>query len=378
MFGFDEIGKFVEVDTEKLDLLDELRPSGFSNIKKDQHVLNERMLACMDICDKYEACMDVQPSKACPKCGRRFFEDENFCPDCLVTLKAISDKVDIKTLKTTQNLTFNGKNDYSDILNQECVRKIIDFNFNIDDFNEVLFSIKSQAFKNLDKLIKDNSITLDDLNILDKVLLFTKSFVSVEYKSSGETLGYFELNKIHIDDRQRNSLQITTLIHELTHFLIKEIFVGIICKILDCSKNNHIESVVTYILNYSILNELIDEYAAHSVEGRFTVFGYQDYSSFIALQGDLDKEHVDVAKTIGNTFSIHIKDLLESFIDWDMRDEIKTEFLAETIEQPNYKQLTFENCNKLSDEGFIKAIWLILADIENADENKIKALEEEF
>ena len=70
--------------------------------------------------------------------------------------------------------------------------------------------------------------------------------------------------------------------------------------------------------------------------------------------------------------------MLEGFLDSDARREIKTQFLKDTIEQPNYEQLSHENCNKLSDEGFIKAIWLILSEIENADEDKIRDIEMEF
>ena len=168
-------------------------------------------------------------------------------------------------------------------------------------------------------------------------------------------------------------------IYELSHFLIKEILTRTVCEILDCTKNRHVESVVTYILTYSVFNNLIDEYAAHSVEGRFTIFGYQDYSSFIALQSDLDPEHIDIAKTIGNTFSIYIKDMLEGFIDWDLREEIKDQFLADTIEKPNYAQLGFESCNRLNDEGFMKAIWLILSEgFQNADAEVIESYEQQF
>ncbi|MBQ6512545.1 zinc ribbon domain-containing protein [Methanobrevibacter sp.] len=379
MYSIDEIGKFKESDTEKLALIEGLLDERVNHSRI--HELHSPVLKKIEFAEKLESlttCDMAVSSKFCPKCGRSFDEDENFCPDCLVTLKRVSDKPDIKSLDASPDLTFPGKNDYANILNPECFRQIEEFDFSMDDFKSVLFSIKSQAFKNMDGLIKDNSIDLEDLEILDRVMLFAKSFVRVEYKSYGQTLGYFELNKIFIDDRQRDSLQITTLIHELTHFLIKEILVGVICKILDCSKNRHIESVVTYILNYSQVNGLIDEYAAHSVEGRFTVFGYQDYSSFLALQKDMDAEHVDIAKTIGNTFSIYIKDMLEGFLDSDARHEIKTQFLKDTIEQPNYEQLRHENCNKLSDEGFIKAIWLILSEIENADANKIRDIEMEF
>ena len=253
------------------------------------------------------------------------------------------------------------------------------FDFTIDDFKDVLHSIRAQAFANLDGLIRDNGLDLDEMDVLDKIILFAKSFVNVEYKSYGEELGYFEFDKIYVDDRQRTSLQITTFIHELAHFLIKEILTRTVCEILDCTKNRHVESVVTYILTYSVFNNLIDEYAAHSVEGRFTIFGYQDYSSFIALQSDLDEEHIDMAKTIGNTLSIYIKDMLEGFIDWDLREEIKDQFLADTIEKPNYAQLSFESCSRLNDEGLMKAIWLILSEgFRNADAEVIESYEQQF
>ena len=80
-----------------------------------------------------------------------------------------------------------------------------------------------------------------------------------------------------------------------------------------------------------------------------------------------------------NTFSIYIKDMLEGFIDWDMREEIKDQFLADTIEKPNYAQLSFESCSRLNDEGFMKAIWLILSEgFSNADAEVIANYEEQF
>lgn len=323
--------------------------------------------------------MDIQPLKYCPKCGERFSYDENFCPDCLVTLKRVTDNIDIKSIEFDPNLEYVREKSLDNILSEDNFELVNRFEFTMDDFNNVTHSIKAQAFKNLDYLIKDNAIDLDELDVLDKVILFAKSFVHVEYKSYGGQLGYFEFDRIYVDDRQRNSLQITTLIHELTHFLFNEILTRILCEILDCTKNKHVESVITYILSNSVFNNLIDEYAAHSVEGRFTIFGYQDYSSFLALQDDLDASQIEIAKVIGNTFSIYIKDLLEGFLDWDLRNEIKDQFLEDTIERPNYSQLQYESCNKLTDEGFLKAIWLILTDgFQNADEEVINSYMKEF
>ena len=396
MSKINQLKGYVEVDEEKLEMLEDIMPRLQLRLSKPifEKFESPEMNIELEVCDDYDSLdndfedldyapisekCEIPPEKYCPKCGLKFSEGENFCPDCLVTLKGISDTVDIKSIQIDPNLEYVRKNDSRDILNDANIELINDFDFTIDDFKGILHSIKAQAFGNLDCMIRDNGLDLDELDILDKVMLFAKSFVNVGYKSYGEQLGYFEFDRIYVDDRQRKSLQITTLIHELTHFLMKEILTRCICEILDCTKNRHVESVATYILTYSVFNSLIDEYAAHSVEGRFTIFGYQDYSSFIALQRDLDREHTDIAKTIGNTFSIYIKDLMEGFLDWDLREDIKEQFISDTIERPNYDQLKFESSSRLSDEGFMKAIRLILSEgFQEADEEVIASYEKQF
>ncbi|MDO5859889.1 hypothetical protein [Methanobrevibacter sp.] len=367
MNGFNQLSEYAEVDVEKRRQIELLMRQTMVSARLANIQDNEKYMARYAEVDEFmnfedSSVLQSDHVKVCPECGRHFSREENFCPECLTSLKCISHKPSIRNITTKPHITCSGSGEAENILSNESIRKINDFRFTMDDFNMIARSIKAQAFEYMDRLIRDNSIDLDDLDILDKVLLFAKSFVSVEYKSYGRDLGYFEFNRIFIDDRQTKSLQITTIIHELTHFLLKEILVHVVCRILDVSKNKHVEAAVTYILTSSILNRLIDEYAAHSVEGRFTIFGYQDYSSFIALQDEIDEEHVEIAKTIANTFSIHIKKLLEGFLDWDLREEIKEQFLSDTLERPDYSQLAFESCSRLSDEGFLKAIWLILSE----------------
>ncbi len=378
MSDYSQLDKYVEPDLEKMALIEDVRP--MMKLESSYIEMNDYDFKGNYV--KYDHCLEapaIKSIKICPKCKKRFDAVENFCPDCLVTLKYPQDMDSIKGIEINSKIEFKGSGDSSNILTKDNIELICNFDFTIDDFNDIVHSIKAQGFRNLDNAIKDNSIDLDSLNILDKVLLFAKAFVSVEYKSYGEDLGYFQFNKIYVDDRQRKSLQITTLIHELSHFLLKEFLVHTTCKILDVNKNRHVEAVIIYILSNSSFNSLIDEYAAHNVEGRFTIFGYQDYSSFTAIQKDLDSEHVDIAKTIGNTFAIYIKELLEGFLDWDLREDIKTQFLKDTIESPDYRQLQLENCNKLSDEGFIKAIWLILSEgFQNCNIEVVKRYMEEF
>ena len=385
-FKINDLSKYSREDSEKINLIEDVLKEFYKPLMlKSIHSNLESPKFDLDECDYSEDRMLCAPDladvfvKYCPECGREFPEGENVCFDCLVHLKNISDRIEVCEIKSNPQFVFDGENSYESfekLLSAENLLKIDDFNFSIGDYSDVLHNIKAQALRNFDNLVKENEIVFDNLDILDKILLFSKSFVPVDYKSYGEELGYFEKNTIYIDDRQTDSLQITTLIHELAHFLIKEILSGVLCRILDSTKNQFTDSLITFILSYTPFTRLIDEYSAHNVEGRFTVFGFQDYSSYEQIESSLDGEmtvdEIEITKSIGNTFAISIKDILESLIDKTLREEIKEQFLNDVMDRPNYRALRMENCQMLNDEGFIKALWLILNDgcqvaVENLD-----------
>lgn len=371
-----DLSKYSQEDIEKTDLISEVLnkfPVVYQSLKKSfkSKSINKDVLIKKMECESCLADFEYveENLKYCPKCGREYPLEDNYCSDCLVILKNITDKVDVRDIEANPQFEFNGKNAYDDfekLLSKDNLEKINQFRFNYDDLLGILHDIKSQAFRNFDELVKTNEIKFDSLDTLDKIILFTKSFVKVDFKSFGGELGYFEEDTIFIDDRQSKSLQITTLIHELSHFLIQEILIHVICKILDSSRNSYISSLVTFILSYSPFTQLIDEYAAHDVEGRFTMFGFQDYSSFIqiekSLDGEMTSDEIEITKSIGNTFALSIKGILESLIDRDLRDEIKDQFLKDVLDRPNYAALRMENCQILNEEGFIKSIWLIVYD----------------
>lgn len=388
--NINELSKYSKNDIEKSILIEEV----INEIRIREHeklVLNkfDYYGECNDESEELNVfCQDIAVTKFCPKCGRKFPESEFVCFDCLVHLKEISDKVDVSEIKSNSQFILEGSNDYDDfteLMDVGNLLKINEFVFSADDFSDILYDIKSQAFKNFDTLVKVNEIDFDSLSILDKIILFTKSFVEVNYKSFGGELGYFETGKIIIDERQTKSLQITTLLHELSHFLIQEILIHILCKILDASRNNLIEVLTSFILSYSPFTQLIDEYCAHNVEGRFTVFGFQDYSSYrqieLSLKGEMSADEIEITKSIGNTFAVNIKEILESFIDKDLREEIKEQFLREVLDAPDYNALKMENCQILNDEGCIKAIHLILNDgckVASSNIGRLKEIKEKF
>ena len=368
-----DLTKYLEVDLEKRSLVDSvLYPS------VELHKLYAPDL--MEYCEDY---LDIPLSKYCPKCHRKFPQDKNFCYDCAVKLKNIDDIVNVRDINTIPKFDCIGKNTFNsfeEIFTDENLSKVTSFDFKIKDYIKIVNDIKRTAFENYDEIVNSNELVLDWLDVLDQVLLYAKSFTQVGYKSYGPELGFYSFNKIEIDDRQMDSLQITTLIHELSHFILSEILTRVLCEILDCSKNSYIESIITFILSFSPFTRLIDEYSAHTVEGRFAVYGYQDYSSFIqierSLDGEMSRDEIEITKSIGNTFANSIKDILEAYIDSDLREDIKDLFLRENFEKPNYEMLKLENCEKLTRQGFLKAIWLILTDgFETASMN-VKKLEE--
>ena len=365
MYGnLNNLSEYVTPDIEKRQLIDKLLPGTVFHSRK-QLFAEEIVLKQMEMHDVcYPAEKGIQLIKICPKCGRKYPNYENFCFDCDVKLKDVED-VNVKNLEICHEFTCKGSNafdEFTDILTQENLIKINEFQFEMSDFDRIIKAIRSTALKNLDNAIKENEISLDDLTILEKVILFTKSFVDVEYKSYGAELGYYSFNKIHVDDRQLDSLQITTMLHELTHFLNKEILTHILCHLLDASKTREMESVIAFILSFSSENCLIDEYAAHTVEGRFTLFGYQDYSSFLSIQNTLERtdDEIEMLKTIANSLANVIKGIIESFIDDELLSDIKVQFRKDILDDPNYAQLKLENCTLLNDEGLLRAIQFVL------------------
>ena len=369
-----QLSEFLEVDWDKKELIDNvLHPPKVLRSPRFDLILSEK---CVDT---------VEYTKFCPKCNRKYPEWENFCMKCLVSLKDITERKSIREIEANPVFTFKGKNklnDFKSILTEDNLVRINEFNFTIRDYERIIKSIKRTSLKNMDGMIKENHVDLDDLSTLGKILLFSKSFVKIEYKSYGQVLGYFENDRIVIDDRQNTSLQITTMIHELAHFLLKEIINGVLCKLLKCSKNRYIDVISTYILSYDNFPRLIDEYSAHCCEGRFTMYGYQDYSSFLSIveqmDGEMSMDDIEMTKSIGNNFANTIKDILEIFIDNDLLEDIKDVFERHNYEKPNYEMLKLENCNRLTDEGYMKAIWLVVTTGFKAAMENIEKLEEYY
>ena len=327
--------------------------------------------------------------KVCPNCDEKYPEEYNYCVrcDCDEPLKYIV-TTQIKDIKTHPNQFYNFKNysnnfcKISQLLSRENIDKLDNFTLSQSEFDNILENIKTTYKEVLNNILNEYHVTLDNLKPLEKVLLFSKSFVKTDYKEGGGDLGHFLFNEIYIDDRATDALQITTIIHELSHFLLAEILEQVLSIILDSQKTDAIEAFVCYTLVKDKFNYLVDEYCAHTVEGRYALLGYQDYGSYIQAREDFlteySKDYIDVAIGIGNTFASYIKDIMASFIDEELREEIKNEFLR-INDSPKYPNLQYETSEVYEWERFSKAIQLMLTkkldDILNND-NDFERLEQ--
>ena len=254
--------------------------------------------------------------------------------------------------------------EFRDIFTVENLYKLENNHLTPNQYDAILQKIKSTGYGILNRMIKQNNINFNSLSAFEKVLLFTKSFVEVDYKAGGADLGNYGFNKINLDDRLDTANQITTLIHELSHHLFAEIFEQSTMLILDTDKTDAIESFVGFSLIYNAPSKLLNEYCAHTVQGRFTPHGYQNYGSFenILQQFDIEKEYdiIAMCMTIGNTFCQDLLNIIEPVIDYNVREEIKQQFKKDFNFPPNYRGISLEITDTLTKEQLMTFISGIL------------------
>ena len=288
-------------------------------------------------------------------------------------------------LKVNPNKEFNFTGQFTnhftefrDIFTVENLYKLENNHLTPNQYDEILQKIKSTGYGILNRMIQENNINFNSLSAFEKVLLFTKSFVEVDYKAGGADLGNYGFNKINLDDRLDTANQITTLIHELAHHLFAEIFEQSTMLILDTDKTDAIESFVGFSLMYNAPSKLLNEYCAHTVQGRFTPHGYQNYGSFenILQQFDIENEYnvIVTCMTVGNTFSQDLLNIIEPVIDYNVREEIKQQFKKDFNFPPNYRGISLEITDTLTKEQLMDFINAILVNGFNVANENPRAL----
>lgn len=260
--------------------------------------------------------------------------------------------------------TMTNLNEFENIFTKKRINLLKENPLTVDEYNNIISKIREVGKSNFKSIIKENDIDLSEISIFKKISLLALSYTDVEYKTKGAELGSYAFNVIRVDDRLDESNQISTLIHELTHYLLNEIFTQALMQIWNSDKTHAIEAISIYCLSNSKSYKLMNEYCAHTVQGRFLPFGYQNYGSFNMLlkkfDPEKDKKRVRFYLTLGNSFAEDITPILEEFIPKSWRDEIKEQFKKDFSQPPKYDGILYETKKTLPAEERVKNINKIL------------------
>lgn len=311
------------------------------------------MLFC-DIC----GCAIDKNNNYCIHCGN-YIAIENICPVC----NSINED------DATICVSCNAK-----------LRPVILSSFDLlftEENNELLRNkllTESEYFALLKNIFYKYNFNYDDTFIVKNNLIkLVKNYAIVKSKSRGLDRGFSFGKIIFYDDRLDLSIQIATIIHELAHVLLGTILNEYLCAILDVKQSVITESFIWYCFNNDDRMKIMAEYCAHTVEGRFVPYGYQNYNSFneIVSQTDLDINEIKEAMILANSYANEIIIFLEKFINEEFRESIKKQYKLDLnvkdIEPISLEtDLSFNFSQKNS-----KISKLLLSNFENIDLNEL-------
>lgn len=276
-----------------------------------------------DICGTYNS----KENKYCFHCGNKLLKD-NICPLC-----------------TTLN-----EDDAAICSN--CGSPLS--TFTIESFDILFSDYYKEQLANFDLLITEYYSILNDIfnkqafapivgsTAKDKVLDIASKFAKCKTKSRGVEFGANMGTTLEYDDRLDDSVQIATIIHELAHCLLFKIILNVLCEAFDVKTSKTLESFVWFFLTFGEL-EIMFEYCAHTVEGRFIPYGYQNYGSFnnLVKQSDISEDNLELAIILGNSFANEIIVYLEKYIDDDLRNLIKIQYKKDSA-VPKFDSIELE------------------------------------
>lgn len=311
----------------------------------------------------------------CSECGTKNTEINTYCNKCGSTLI----KQEYFNIKKYE--------DFHQLLSPQNQKIVGEISLSADAYDIIIENIKELGMYNYkEQLSNYTESEIKNMDILSKIALITLAFAKINYKSRGAELGSYSFNLINIDDRLDKANQISTLIHELTHHLVSEIFEQILMYLLEVKKSDALEAFVWFALISSPTSILMHEYCAHTVEGRFIPHGYQNYGSFnnlLATEFNLkkkeDQEIIHTQLVLGNSIAEDLIKVLEEFITPDLRQEIMVQYKKDFNFPPQYDQILLESKEIMPNQvkvSFINAMLKISFDM--ARENDLDEILNNF
>ena len=316
--------------------------------------------------------------KTCDVCGTRNFKENNYCTHC--GNKLILEHIcpvcgEINSDVATHCVKCN---------NQLNPISIDDFDILFNDFNQNLLANANVDDSEYLELLSNIFVRADYIDIWgettkNKILNLANIFTECKPKSRGYERGFIFLGTcIFYEDRLADSVQIATIIHELAHYFLFNIIESLLCDILKVKPSSVIQSFVWYFLMFPEF-KIMSEYCAHTVEGRFIPYGYQNYGSFNSLVENcgFDEESLQTMIKLGNSFANEIIVYLEKYIDDDLRNEIKLQYRKDLTPPTNESILSeTDDCFSitLKNKLLISMLGDVLKEVSN-DKGARKELE---
>lgn len=320
--------------------------------------------------------------RECDICGTLNFKENNYCTHCGNRL--------IMEHACPVCGEANGDHDKYCIKcgNQLNPILIDDFNILFSEFNRSLLLNASISDVEYDKLLSNIFIRANYIDVWgdttkNKILNLAGIFTECKTKARGYERGFiFVGTGIYYDDRLEDSVQIATIIHELAHYFLFAIIESLLCDIFKVRTSSTLQSFVWYFLTLPEF-KIMNEYCAHTVEGRFIPYGHQNYGSFNALveQSGFDEDSLRSMIVLGNSFANEIIVYLEKYIDDSLRNEIKMQYRKDLL-SPSYESIFLEtdDCYSLSmkNQVLISVLGDVLVEVSNNGEalKKLESIKE--
>jgi hypothetical protein len=315
--------------------------------------------------------------KSCDICGTLNFKENNYCTHC--GNKLILDHIcpvcgqsnsDFAThcVKCKSQINPLSIEDFDILFSEFNQNLLLDASISNEEYNQILKNIFAKA----------DYIDVWGDTIKNKILNFAGIFTECKPKSRGYERGFIIFcNGIYYDDRLDDSVQIATIIHELGHFLLFTIIESVLCHVFKVKPSSTLQSFVWYFITLPEF-KIMNEYCAHTVEGRFIPYGYQNYGSFNVLVEDMDVDDASLESMIklGNSFANEIIIYLEKYIDEELRNEIKIQYRKDLTPPTNesiFKETDISFPLDFKNNLLLRMLYDVLKEV--SDSEDIKELE---
>lgn len=321
--------------------------------------------------------------RSCDICGTLNFKENNYCTHCgnKLILEHIcpicgEDNPDLATycVKCENQINPISIDDFETLFSEFNQNLLLNAKISAEEYNQILSSI----------FVRADYIDIWGDTIRNKILNLASIFTECKPKSRGYELGFIFLgNGIYYDDRLADSVQIATIIHEMGHFFLFSIVESLLCHIFKVKPSSTLQSFVWYFLTRPEF-KIMNEYCAHTVEGRFIPYGYQNYGSFNVLVEDMGvvDESLDSLIILGNSFANEIIGYLEKYIDEDLRNEIKLQYRKD-LTKPTYESIFKETKSSfpvdIKNRVLLNMLYDVLKEVSNADGiNELESIKEDI